>query len=78
MYILVRHKSTTKINTIWLIREPSIDTERWVHESSHAVLRDIRKLLKIRVVELDQIPVLIDARWSHGLGEDGRATGDCI
>ena len=71
-------QSTTQINSLSLIRKPSIHAKRWVHISRDALLLVNRlEFLHILGIELNQLAVLIDARGRNGFSEDGRASGDC-
>ena len=77
MLILIKDKSTAKINAIRLIRESSIDAKRWVYKASETVLlMDGLELLDIRVVEGNELTVLVDARRGDGFGEDRGVAGD--
>ena len=74
---VLRPRSTRQINTVRLVREPSIHTKWWVYVSSDALrLMDGLELLQILGIEGDELAVLVDARRRDGLCEDGRVARD--
>lgn len=66
-----------------LVRESKSHSKRRKDEtlerfSGREVVRVFGNRSHVRLVEMDQFPVILDTRGSHGFGEDGGATGDCI